>query len=119
MFQFAGPPKAFLWPGAKYSIGSFLGGPFHSLKFPFVGPIKPGTRGKLSPLHDSEHVWPCIRLENLRGEFWYVSQFFHLAQSSLARQQGQGKYFLDVSVNSHHVHNVLVHYINANFPSNY
>jgi hypothetical protein len=67
MFRFAGPPKAFLWPGAKYSIGSFLGGPFHSLKFPFGGPIKPGTRGKLSLCMIPNMLWPCIRLEKFKG----------------------------------------------------
>jgi hypothetical protein len=124
-----GRPKLFGARG-KVFFWEFFGSPFHSLKFLFGGHIKPGNRGQLSPLPPPSWpalpvctipnmLWPCIRLEKFKGEFWYVSDFFHLAQLPLARQQGQGKYFLDVNVNSHHVHNILVHYINANFPSNY
>ena len=35
---------------AKPPLLGVFGGPFHSLKFPFGDPLKPGARGKFPPL---------------------------------------------------------------------
>jgi hypothetical protein len=56
-----GRPELFGGQGQNTLLGGY-GGLFHSLKFPFGGPLKLGSRGKLPPLPP---LWAALSLSKV------------------------------------------------------